>query len=239
MTRLERYSSGKIQLIATLLFLFFSSPAFCAHLLKEEAVEFHRQGHSAQESGMLNDALGFYQKAAAIDPASAHLYNDLGSVYEMMGEFEIASGCLLKAVSIEPESIEAYSRLALLSEKDGNFPQASKYWLKFIELGNKNNPAVREAKNRVYEIGRVIPEVMDSYIEVEASSLKKEISSFKRATISDKESRLQRHLSEGNAFCQDKDYLNALKMYMEAKESDPQDNQVNSLLDAALSKLLL
>ena len=239
MTRLERYSSGKIQLIATLLFLFFSSPAFCAHLLKEEAVEFHRQGHSAQESGMLNDALGFYQKASAIDPASAHLYNDLGSVYEMMGEFEIASECLLKAVSIEPESIEAYSRLALLSEKDGNFLLAAKYWLKFIELGNKNNPAVQEAKSRVYEIGMVIPEVMDSYIEVEASSLKKEISSFKRATISDKESRLQRHLSEGNAFYQDKDYLNALKMYMEAKELDPQDSQVNNLLDATLSKLLL
>ena len=239
MTRLERYSSGKIQLIATLLFLFFSSPAFCAHLLKEEAVEFHRQGHSAQESGMLNDALGFYQKASAIDPASAHLYNDLGSVYEMLGEFEIASGCLLKAVSSEPESMEAYSRLALLSEKDGNFPRAAKYWLKFIELGNKNNPAVREAKNRVYEIGRVIPEVMDSYIELEASSLKKEISSSKRAGPSDKKLRLQRQLSKGNAFYQDKDYLNALKMYMEAKESDPQDNQVNSLLDAALSKLLL
>ena len=239
MTRLERYSSGKIKLIVTLLFLFFSSPAFCAHLLKEEAVEFHRQGHSAQESGMLNEALGFYQKASAIDPASAHLYNDLGLVYEMLGEFEIASGCLLKAVSIEPESIEAYSRLALLSEKDGNFPLAAKYWLKFIELGNKNNPAVREAKNRVYEIGRIIPEVMDSYIELEASSLKKEISSFKRAGPSDKKLRLQRQLSKGNAFYQDKDYLNALKMYMEAKESDPQDNQINSLLDAALSKLLL
>ena len=80
---------------------------------------------------------------------------------------------------------------------------------------------------------------MDSYIELEASSLKKEISSFKRAGPSDKKLRLQRQLSKGNAFYQDKDYLNALKMYMEAKESDPQDNQINSLLDAALSKLLL
>lgn len=235
----ERYSSGKIQLIVTLLFLFFSRPAFCAHLLKEEAVEFHTEGHSAQESGRLNEALSFYQKAVAIDPASAHLYNDLGSVYETWGEFEIARDAYLRAMSIEPESIEAYPRLALLSEKDGNFPQASHYWLKFIELGNENNPAVREAKNRVYEIGRVIPEVMDRYIEVEASSLKKEISSFKQGGLSDEKSRLHRKLNKGNVFYRDKDYLNALKMYIEAKELDPQDNQVNSLLDNTLSKLLL
>ena len=240
MTHPERCSSGKIKLIIlSFLFLLISRPAFCAHLLEEEAVEFHTQGHSAQKSGMLNEALSFYQKAVAIDSTSAHLYNDLGSVYEMLGEFEIALDAYLRAMSIEPESIEAYPRLALLSEKDGNFPQASTYWLKFIELGNENNPAVREAKNRVYEIGRVIPEVMDRYIEVEAASLKKEISSFKQGGLSDEKSRLHRKLNKGNVFYQDKDYLNALKMYIEAKELDPQDNQVNSLLDNTLSKLLL
>lgn len=241
MTRPERFSSGRIKrVILIFLFSLISAPAFCAHLLKEEALEFHRQGHIAQESGMLNEALSFYRKASDIDTASAHLCNDLGLIYDTLGEPEIARKAYLRALSIEPGDIEAYARLAILSEKDGDFPGACAYWLKLIELGDENNPAVREAKNRVYEIGRVIPEVMERYIEIEALGLKKRVSSFKRSrTIDNKESRLQRHINKGNAFYQDKDYLNALKMYMEAKELDPQDSQVNSLLDSTLSKLLL
>src|SRR3989338_1140758 len=82
----KRYLFPLTQLIISVISLSLYSPAFCDSLLWERALEYRQKGYEAQAAGLLQEALNFYQKAIQINPYQAPVYNDLGVVYEMLGE---------------------------------------------------------------------------------------------------------------------------------------------------------
>lgn len=221
------------------IFLLAGSLALSENLFKEEAVKYRQKGYEAQKSGMLADALTYYNKAIQMDPASAAIYNDLAVVHEALNEANIAEEAYLKAIAIDPGYEKAYYNLALLYEGKGDLSKASEYWLKLTQIGAPEDLMVEKAKNRIYEIGKIIPQVRAQYLESEVSSLNNEVSLFKKKLSSDNKAIAQSYIEKADTLFKKGDYLGALKMYLDAQHLDPQNNQIDILLEETQKKILL
>lgn len=142
---------------------------FADSILKDQALEYRQQGYEAQKKGLLREALNYYQKAVSILPLYACVYNDLGIVYEMLGQTDSAEAAYLKAVSADPKYANAYTNLALLYERKGDFLSAAKAWVRRVYSGNPGDLWTKKAQERIFEIGRVIPEVKELYCPIAKS----------------------------------------------------------------------
>lgn len=252
------YLFNVAQLIIIHLFFSTVSPAFGENLLKEEAIEYRQKGYSAQQSGMLADALIFYEKAIQIDPGSSPVYNDLGVVNEMLGQPDIAEEAYLKAIALDPGYGKAYFNLAQLYEGKEDLSRAGEYWLKLTQLDEQEPSMLKKAENRIYEIGKLIPEVRQKYselrheyLETQASLLSQEVLALKKTSAQkeavalkksparDGQATGQSYIEKAEAFLIEKDYINALRMYFKAQQLDPQNDQLDSLIEATQRKLLL
>lgn len=234
-----KYHFCIIQLITSTLSLSLCSPAFCGSLLKENALEYRQQGYDAQKAGMLPEALSFYQKAIQLDPSSAPVYNDLGVVYEMLGEPANAEQAYLRAVSLDPAYAKAYFNLAQVYEGKGNVLGAAEYWIKLLRVSDRVDPMVKKAENRIYEIGKIFPEVRRKYLETQVSLLTKDVIHLKQMIASDDKALAQYYIENAKAFAKKRNYLRALKTYLDAKQLDPQNDQLDGLIEETQRKLLL
>lgn len=235
----KRYFFLIIPFIISVISLSLCGSALCDNLLKENAIEYRQKGYEAQKSGMLVEALSFYQKAIQVDPSQAPVYNDIGVVYEMLGEAANAEQAYLRSVSIDPAYAKAYFNLAQVYEGKGDLLGASRHWIKLLETGNKEDPVVKKAENRIYEIGKIFPEVRRQYLETQISLLTKEVITFKQRIASDNKALAQFYIEKARVFTKKRDYLRALKLYLDAKQLDPQNDQVDSLIEETQRKLLL
>lgn len=120
--------------------------------LKEQAQYYRQQGLIQQRLGDLDKAMGFYQKAVALDPACVIAYNDLGIIYEMKGMQERAEQSYLQAIKLDPNFSSSYSNLALLYESRRNLEEALLYWKKRAELGQIEDPWTQKARQRCEDI---------------------------------------------------------------------------------------
>jgi tetratricopeptide (TPR) repeat protein len=102
--------------------------------------------------GDLGSALTFYQKAVEIDPNYQVVYNDLGVIYEAMGESERAVASYLHALKIDPNYVSAYSNLALFYEDKRDLEKAAYYWGKRAELGGSDDLWGLKAQLRLKDI---------------------------------------------------------------------------------------
>lgn len=236
-----RYLFRAAQLILFNLFFSTASSAFTEPtLLKEEALEYRQKGYEAQSSGMLADALIFYEKSAQIDPTSAPVYNDLGVVNEMMGQFDTAEEAYLRAVSIDPGYGKAYFNLAQLYEEKGDLPKAGEYWIGLSQLDNQEPSMLKKAGNRVYEIGKLVPGLREKYFEMEVSLLNKKVTAYKKRLAYGDDKELARfYMEKAGSLLKKKDYLRALRISLDAKQLDPENDQLDSLIETAQKKLLL
>lgn len=138
---------------------------------KEKATEYRVKGYQAQKVGQLPDALSYYQKSVMIDPRNAGVYNDIGIVYEMLGNSHEAEKSYLDALMVDSSYADVYSNLALLYEKKGDFYKAAKYWMKRAYLGKEDDLWAQKARQRMIEIGKIMPEVQQMYADKEAQVL--------------------------------------------------------------------
>lgn len=126
-----------------------------AGTLREEGVEYRRQGYEAQQRGDMAEALSWYQKAAALDPSYPTPHNDMGVILEQEGRVEDAERAYLEAVALNPEYREAHTNLALLYERMGQEKEAAAHWLKRYELGDPSDPWRAHAAERLEALGIV------------------------------------------------------------------------------------
>jgi len=178
--RATRLAKLTIFLIIILFAYFLVNPAFSEDVLKGQASEYRLKGYKAQRIGALQEALSCYQKALMLDPAYACVYNDLGVLYEMLGDSNAAESAYLKVLTISPGYGDAYSNLAMLYEKKGDFLKAADCWLKRINIGGPDDLWVKKAHLRIYELSQIIPEIKDRYVERESRALSSEVASLKR-----------------------------------------------------------
>ena len=236
-TRKFLYTPFKI--IISIAFLSVSRPVFCGELLKEQSIEYRQKGYEAQKAGMLGEALTYYQKAMQLDPSSALIYNDLGVIHEMTGELAIAEEAYRRALYLNPGYDKAYFNLAQLYEEKGDLFNAAEYWLKLLRIDNVREDLVKKAEKRIYEIGKVIPEVRNEYMRAEVSSLDTQVVSFKNRLSSDDTALAQFYIETAEVFVKRKEYVKALKLYLDAKHLDPRNDQVDSLIERTQKKILL
>jgi len=116
--------------------------------LAQEAPLYRAKGYEAQQRRQLGEAVVYYQKAIAIDPAYPAPHNDLGIVHEKRGQFDRAEQEYLKAIAIDPHFVDAYANLALLYERLGQIEKALVYWRKRVSFGHPDDPWTRRAIDR-------------------------------------------------------------------------------------------
>mgnify|MGYP001561130860 CR=1 FL=1 len=138
---------------------------------KEKAIEYRVKGYQAQKIGQLLEALAYYQKSVMIDPRNASVYNDIGIVYEMLGNSQEAEKSYLDALTVDSSYTDVYSNLALLYEKKGDFYKAARYWMKRAYDGKEDDLWAQKARQRLVEIGKIMPEVKQMYANKEAQVL--------------------------------------------------------------------
>jgi Flp pilus assembly protein TadD len=89
--------------------------ALAAELVEREprhAGALWRLGYALQLAGRHADAVPFYQRAYAVDPAQPTLRNNLAVAYEVTGAEADALATLEEAVAANPQDIEAWTNLA-------------------------------------------------------------------------------------------------------------------------------
>ena len=67
-----------------------------------DAEEHYNEGVRHYQAGDLEEAVGEYRQAVAIDPNYAEAYLNLGVIYKIRGDFEGAQGYFEKAMSLDP-----------------------------------------------------------------------------------------------------------------------------------------
>lgn len=98
--------------------------------LQKQARIYRAEGFELQSFGDIDAAMGLYQKAVALDPMYAVVYNDLGIIYEAKDILDKAELYYLTALKLDPNLLSAYSNLALLYESKRELEKAAYYWEK-------------------------------------------------------------------------------------------------------------
>ena len=161
----------KVFFVGCLLTLFFLSHLYAA---TSQALDFRTSAYKAQQRGDVQQAIDLYQRAIAADPSYATPHNDLGVVYEMVGQEAAAEREYLKALQVNPNYAGVYSNLALLYEKKGDMQRAIAYWDKRANMGASGDQWAQKAREnsarlKSYSMAVSVPQATP-YVPMAASS---------------------------------------------------------------------
>jgi Flp pilus assembly protein TadD len=101
-------------LMAVPLLLVLAQPGVSRSSSKDELAF----GIEVAKRGLWNEARFRFERAVALDPASAEAHNDLGVALEQQGEFAKARTAFEKALELEPNSIYIQQNYDLFREAD-------------------------------------------------------------------------------------------------------------------------
>ncbi len=137
----------------TFLVLFILFPLYVAFAMTvptpleiKDAAEYRAKGYEFQMRGQLSQAQFFYERARTLTPDDTGLLNDLGLVYEGLGQVEAAEENYLQAISLDYKCLPAYSNLGYFYEAKGDSEMAAQYFEKRVKYGNPLDPRTLEAQ---------------------------------------------------------------------------------------------
>ncbi len=166
------------------------------------------------DRGELDKAVEIYKRLAEIRP-SADIFNNLGYILQLKGDYEGAIKYFDKAVKLNPNLAEAYYNKALSLRRLGRFEEALKWYTKAIEL-NPTDP------DFYYNRGIVRKKLGD---------LEGALEDFKRATELNPLF-VRAYNNMGNVYYSLGNAEKALEMYERALSINP--NYLDALFNAAL-----
>jgi superkiller protein 3 len=157
-----------LQVLTVILFLLTFVP-FCraefAVESKKIAAEYRDEGLRAQNSGDLDRALVYYQKALELDPGLAVAYNDVGVIYESKGWFDRAKQAYGKAIELDPTLGSPYYNLGSIYEKEGDLEKASYYFKQRVLIGDWNDEWTDKAREELKGLGVNDPELREDFLD--------------------------------------------------------------------------
>lgn len=155
--------------VITLILFFLSSVPLCRAEFSVEskkiAAEYRDQGLKAQNSGDLDKALVYYQKAMEMDPGLAVAYNDAGVIYEAKGWYDRAKQAYGKAIELEPTLGSPYYNLGSIYEKEGDLEKASYYFKQRVLIGDWNDQWTDKAREELRGLGVNDPELQEDFLD--------------------------------------------------------------------------
>jgi tetratricopeptide (TPR) repeat protein len=198
--------------------------------LAKEAIDYRNRGYTAQQNGDFETALVYYQKAVSLDPYYAVPHNDMGIIYELKGRVDKAEYSYLKALTIEPDFAEAHSNIALLYEARKMYDKAVIHWMRRVELGLKEDVWTQRAWEKIWAYAP------DKAKGLEARLLAQEVA---WQLEKEKEARIieaKKFYQQAMVYYQNKDYMKALPLFLQAKELLPDDPDIVNMYKDALAK---
>ena len=205
----------------------------------------------------LPGAVAAYEQALSIDPNDASTYYNLAVVLVQLGRRSEAIEAYGRAISIDPEHRDSHFNLGVVLSKEGRFAEASKHFEKAYLIDPDDREAHLEWAVSLYELGQrdrsekelrsileVDPENSRAYLYLGSVLLDRGLDSAARKPLerawelSDgSEERAQASLLlaiEAEREGRDED---AVSLYRQALQNDPDLEQVLGALGSALARL--
>jgi len=200
--------------------------------LPELARKYRAEGFKLQSLGNLPAAMSFYQKAIAVDPSYAMVYNDLGVIYEGMGSFDLAEENYLKSIKIDPLYSSAYTNLALFYEGQRNLEKAAFYWGKRVEVGTPDDPWTQKAINRLRDIRMSLSgQPFSDQREEDVLGLMKDVSEYKTDLNNDDQTLAKMHFNKAKHHLEGGDISMAFKEALDAQYLDQNNSEIEAFIE--------
>lgn len=196
----------------------------------KDAIEYRNRGYTAQQNGDIETALVFYQKSISLNPYYAIAHNDIGIIYEIKGQLDRAESSYLKALTIDPNFAEAHSNIALLYESKKMFDKAVIHWMRRVELGSRDDIWSNKAWEKIWQYAP------DKAKELEARILAQEVAMQLEKERQERITQAKKLYQQAMAYYQNKDYLKALPLFLEANELMPDDPEISKMYKDAQLK---
>ena len=161
------------------------------------AVKNHRENN-------LDVAIRLYNQIIEIDPNYLNAHNNLGNIFQELGDTQRAIGFFEKVIEIDPNYIFAYYNLGLIFKKLGDLKKTINYYKKIIEI-NSEHTAIHNNLGIIY---------------ADLGEHKKAISCYEKVIEIDPNN-LDAHYNLGTTFNTIRDYQKAKDCYEKAIKIDP------------------
>lgn len=251
--------------IGLLVVLLAAGPGLCKEEelseLQKQARKYRAQGLDLQQEGHIEEAIPYYQRAIALDPAYVVVYNDLGIVYEAAGYPDRAKEMYLKAIELDPNYPNSYANLALFYEDQKDYPNAIICWLRRALLGGPGDTWAETARKRLGDIAEAYPEAFRNIGEQYKENLQQltrsepALSEFtylqpegKTVTLlqdegaaggkQDSKTRAVHYLRSAKESFYKGDYVTALKEATVASYLDPSNKEISDFVEKVRKTLL-
>ena len=86
------------------------------------------------QNNNLQEAQNYYQKVLEIDPEHESANNNLGILFQSVGDFHKAKDCFEKAIKINPNYADAHYNLGIILHNAGDIQKAKSHYEKAIEI---------------------------------------------------------------------------------------------------------
>ncbi|MGA2774555.1 MAG: tetratricopeptide repeat protein [Candidatus Omnitrophota bacterium] len=207
--------------------------------LQDMARGYRDQGLTAQNSGDINTAMKYYQKAIELDSYYAAPYNDLGVLYEAGGSIDRAEQSYLKAIEINPDYLSAYTNLALFYENKRDLNKAGYYWQKRAQLGQPDDFWTQKASQRAEDLRVVMSATpIKDAREQEVLGLMKDISANRSLLNQDNTALANDHFQKAKRYYNKGDLASAFKEALDAQYLDQNNSEIEEFLDKIQERAL-
>ena len=233
-----------LRILAIVFFLFFSQAPLSADTKHENLEEYRSKGLAAQQQGLFQDAAAYYEKALSLDEERADICNDLGIVYEHLGDPYQARNYYLKAIDLDEKYLPGYLNLAYFYKRQGDSAQAIEYFKKRIALGRPVDPWARRAVEELRLLSEASPESKEWLQKYESNVLAREVKIAGKKLDGAQEKRYladlagsEKYVRRGEAYDKEEMYEEALAQYDIALSLTPSDPRILEYRRLVLLKL--
>lgn len=168
---------------------------------------YRAQGYDEQKNGHFDKALAFYTKALELGKENEVLYNDIGVVYEQLGDWQQARAYYLKSIKHNPDYLPPYTNLAYLYQTLGDVQNAEIYFRARYLRAPEGDPWKDAA---LKELLRINPYFKQEITRKKADQLANELVLQAHEEFSLQLRRAENHYQAGESLLDRKSYSEAL-----------------------------
>jgi Flp pilus assembly protein TadD len=239
------YSSYELQLkfhaVSAVFLLIISLVAFpnsaFAGIFSSAAEDYYRSGYDAQLKGDDREALTFYYKAVSVDPQNAGYLNDLGLIYERLGQQKDAEKSYLRAIAVNSKYLPPYTNLGYLYKKKQNLVKAIFFFQKRIDLGDPADPWTQKTREELEKTYDSAPHLKEKFVKAQAQRMNLQVSQSARQNFKNQMVVANAEYKRGLQLFQAKKTVEAVRAFNSSLAFAPQDPKVLKAKDAAVRQL--
>ena len=186
--------------------LTFQSSTF-ANNTEKSAQDYRAQGYDEQKKGNFDEALALYAKALELGAENEVLCNDIGVIYEQLGDWQQARIYYLKSIKHKSDYLPPYTNLAYLYQALGDIKNAETYFRERYLRAPDGDPW----KDAVLkELLRINPHFKQEIIRKKVDQLSDELVLQSHEDFTLQVRRAENHYQSGESLLEKKRYAEAV-----------------------------